>query len=397
MSRSRTNDVEATPARRLAHDVLVRLDSTDAWVAPTLDSALGRAGLDDRERRLATELVYGVTRQRRRLDHVLGPHMSRPPDPAMLAALRIGALQLVDHDVEPHAAVSQAVSLVPRKARGFANAVLRRLSESAATSSTEIDPGDVGVALSYPDWIVERLSVDLGPADAYEALSAMNHPVQTPLRDDGYRQDPASAWVVDLVEARRGELVADVCAAPGGKTTGLSSTGAAVVALELHHARSRRLARTVERVDGDESGPVHIVTADATSIPLPPGRFDRVLLDAPCSGLGALRRRADARWRLEEDALARLADLQVRLFDAAASLVRDGGRIVYSVCTVTAAETTDVIERITQSRADLRLVEVELGHRWRRAGSGVMVLPHDHETDGMFAAVFERDRSGGIS
>lgn len=364
--------------RRVARDVLIRVDVDDAWVAPVLDAELSRRDLDARDTALATDLAYGVTRRRRALDAAAAPFLQRDLEPEVRVAVRLGVYQLLDQRTPAHAAVSEAVDLAPRRARGLVNAVLRRVAQAGTPSWRS--PGE---RLSYPDWIVDRLVADLGDHDALAALAAMNVPVSTPTRPDGYRQDPASTWVVDAVSAQAGELVVDVCAAPGGKATGLRATGAAVVAVEVHPARARSI-----RAAGARTGnTVAVVAADARRAPLRRGLADRVLVDAPCSGLGALRRRADARWRIEPGDVARLADLQVELVQAAAGLVRPGGVLVYSACTLTAAETTDVVERVIDG-GGLVAEPIEHDGRWRTPGQGVIVLPQDHHTDGMFACRF---------
>src|SRR5690606_35896926 len=156
------------------------------------------------------------------------------------------------------------------------------------------------------------------------ALEAMNRPAPVTERDDGYVQDQASQWVAELVGAQPGEHVADLAAAPGGKATAIAGRGAVVVALELPRSRTRLVARNARRLQLDQ---VHPVVADGSRPPLRPGRWDRVLVDAPCSGLGSLRRRPDARWRIGEDALDRLVPLQRRLLAAGLGLLRPGGSL----------------------------------------------------------------------
>jgi 16S rRNA (cytosine967-C5)-methyltransferase len=255
--------------------------------------------------------------------------------------------------------------------------VLRKL----ATHPVAIDqwPSDA-VRLSYPDWIVERLSSDVGAADAAGALEAMNEPAGATERADGYVQDQASQWVADLVGARPAERVADVCAAPGGKATALAGTGAWVVAADHRSNRIGLVRGNAERL----GTPVDLLVADATAPPLRSASFDRVLLDAPCSGLGTLRRRADARWRIEADAVDRLADLQRRMLAAAADLVRPGGLLVYSVCTLTAEEGPDVAATVAWTP------EPPPEEPWRPWGSGALLLPQAAGTDGMFLARWQR-------
>ena len=197
-------------------------------------------------------------------------------------------------------------------------------------------------------------------------------------RDDGYFQDLASQWVAAAVEALPGERIADLSAAPGGKATLLAATGADVVAADIRKKRVGLVA------DNERAGaPLHLVVADAARPPFGAAAFDRVLIDAPCSGLGTLRRRADARWRLDADAPARLAVVQRSLVDAAADLVRPGGRLVYSVCTLTDAETVAIDEHLASTRPDLR-AEPPPDGPWQPQGRGARLLPHTADTDGMY-------------
>ncbi len=217
----------------------------------------------------------------------------------------------------------------------------------------------------------------------------MNDPEQPAARPDGYVQGLASRWVVDEVAAEPGMRVADLCAAPGGKSTGLAAAGAEVVAVEAGEDRAATLADVAERYG---AGRVTTVYADGRDSGLEPGSFDAVLVDAPCSGLGALGRRADARWRITSDDVDRLTTLQRELAVAGAELVRPGGLLVYSVCTITAAEGADVARELT-GRADLDPEPLVHGDRWRPVDHGGLVAPHDHGTDGM--AVFRWRKSDG--
>ena len=362
-------------ARAVALRTLSRIDGEGAYANLVLRHELDRSGLDRRDRAFATDLVYGTTRLRRRLDHVVDRFLLRPVDPPVRAALRLGAYQLHELGTPPHAAVSATVDAVTdRRVRGLVNAVLRKVAGSPVTDW----PSDA-VRLSYPDWIVERLTADIGVA-AIPALEAMNEPASVSERDDGYIQDAASQWVAELTDARPGERVADLCAAPGGKATALAATGATVIAAD-HRANRVGLVRGAAERTGHA---VALLTADATAPPLRPASLDRVLLDAPCSGLGTLRRRADARWRITPDAVDRLAALQRAMLVEAATLVRPGGSLVYSVCTLTVAEGPDLAASI-----DLDPVEPP-GDPWEPWGSGARVLPQTAGTDGMFLARWTR-------
>jgi 16S rRNA (cytosine967-C5)-methyltransferase len=391
-----------------------------------LPAMLRGSGLRDRDRAFATDLVYGTVREQRRLDALLVTTAKRPIrrlDPPVRAALRLGAYQLL-HGVPRHAAVSETVDALgarsPR-ARGFANGVLRALSRIGPPFP---EPAEPAVALSYPDWLVARLEADLGADDAYVALAAMNQPAAVTLRTtepdaverelhaagvevtrgalvpsalvvrgigdpaalpavrDGRAtpQDQASQALVDVVDPRPGDLVADVAAAPGGKATALATRAARVVALDVDAGRLRLVADAAQRLDLDN---VDAVVADGRALPLRAGSFDRVLLDAPCSGLGVLRRRPDARWRVTEESITELAALQRELLAGAAPLVRPGGTLVYSVCTLTSAETLAVDEWAADQLEGFDAL-LPPGAPWRRHGRGALLLPQDAGTDGMY-------------
>lgn len=355
--------------RKVALDALVRIEEDDAYANLALGAILDRSGLDDRDRRFVTELVYGVTRMRRACDFLVDRFVMRPLDMPTRNLLRIGAYQLHYLRVPPHAAVSATVAVAPRRTSGLANAVLRRVA------STAVEWPDDATRLSYPDWLVERLVVDLGRDDALAALAAMNEPPEVSERADGYIQDRASQWVAALVESEAGDRVADVCAAPGGKATALSGT---VVASDISLIR----AGLVRDNAGRTGAGTLVVAADGRHLPYRPGSFDRVLVDAPCSGLGVLRRRPDARWRIDAAAIERLAALQREILDAAIPLLRPGGTLVYSVCTLTAQETSGVDQWLESSHSELVPLP-RPGEPWREHGRGALLLPQTAMTDGM--------------
>jgi 16S rRNA (cytosine967-C5)-methyltransferase len=279
--------------------------------------------------------------------------------------------------VPPHAAVSETVALAPKRTRGFVNAVLRKLSVAGPSMRWPSE----AARLSYPDWLAARLVAELGPADATASMERMNEPPPVTQRTDGYVQDLSSQWVASAVGAASGERVLDVCAAPGGKSTALSATGADVVATDINPARLGLVVENTARLGLTAS----IVAADGAAPPFRPGTFDAVLIDAPCSGLGALRRRPDARWRIGPADVDHLAALQRRLLSAGAALVGPGGRLVYSVCTLTAQESV-AHEIPTGFDVD----ETAPEGTWRPYRHGWRVLPHDADTDGMIMVRYRR-------
>jgi len=364
-------------ARAVAYEALRRIESDGAYANLVLRPILERSGLEEIDRKFATDLVYGTTRRRRACDALVDRFITSPPDEATRTILRLGAYQLEFAGVAPHAAVGETVGLAPKRVRGFVNAVLRNVARTPM-----IWPSPM-TKLSYPDWIGEMLATELGADDARLALERMNEPPPVSVRDDGYVQDESSQWVASAVGAAPGERVLDACAAPGGKATAMAASGASIVAADVRERRAALVSSNATRL----GLPIDLVIADATAPPFHPESFDAVLLDAPCSGLGALRRRADARWRIGKHDIAELAALQRRMLASAAPLVRPGGRLVYSVCTLTAAESVD---HPTPEGLVIDGTEPPTG-RWHPYRQGWRVLPHDADTDGMVLIRYRRN------
>ena len=355
-------------AREVAYDALLRIDHDGAYANLVVPAMLTRSSLSDQDRRFVTDLVYGTTRMRRACESLVERFVFTEPDPEVRTLLRLGAYQLAFGGTARHAAVGETVELAHPRVRGFVNAILRRVADA------ELVWPDDATRLSYPDWIVERFVDELGEFEGLAALECMNEPPQVHERDDGYVQDRASGWVADLVGASRGDIVLDVCSAPGGKATAMAATGALVVAADLQAHRAALVAENTHRLRYR----VPVVVADGAVPPFRAASFDRVLVDAPCSGLGALRRRPDARWRITPSDIDTLVRIQRDLLAASATLVKPGGFLVYSVCTITAAES---IEQATPR--GFTIDTAELPAPWSAFGSGFRVLPQDDDTDGM--------------
>lgn len=378
-------------AREVALSVIRRVFEQDAYADRALTSEVDRAGLDDRGRALASHLALGTVQRRRTLDAALEQLASRPVkrlERVLAHALRLGAFQLLFADgIPPHAAVSETVELVRRRigprAVGIANAVLRRIAadgEPWLAALPEETAEQCGIRHSLPDWITE-LWFDAYGADQARVLSRLaNDPpplairpnplraeagaVELALADTGvpfhldaetgslvlegpfdlmgstlyrdgmvFAQALPSALAALRVGAEAGLRVLDLCAAPGGKTAILAATGASVTAVERHSGRAIALRRTLERLGAE----VEVVNADGRGYrsDLP---FDRILLDAPCTGLGVLAARADARWRRKPEDVAELSALQSQLLAHAQTLLAPGGKLLYSVCTLTPPE-----------------------------------------------------------
>ncbi len=365
------NDKSGVAARRVALTALLRIEKDGAYSNLVLPEILDRSDLSSEDKRFVTEMVYGTTRMRRACDFLVDRYLLGEADHQVRSALRLGAYQLYFMRTPAHAAVDATVSAVKGRGGSLVNAVLRKV----AAENNVVLPS-LGVELSYPDWIVDLLISDLGKDDAHASLRAMNEPASTSIRDDGYVQDPASQQVVEIVDARPGELIVDLCAAPGGKATGLAASGAFVVASDLRKNRSRLIARNVAKLDSD----VQPLNADGTKPPFRRACVDKVLIDAPCSGLGSLRRRADARWRIDEQAPKRLAALQTDLVLAGLELLRPGGVLTYSVCTLALVEGAGVLRQVMANHTGLEIV-TSVPESWQVTEGVGRLLPA--ETDGM--------------
>jgi 16S rRNA (cytosine967-C5)-methyltransferase len=367
-------------ARRVALEALMAIEG-GARANVVVPDLLSTSELDGRDRSLVTELVYGTCRMRRACDWLADRYTRGDLDDEVRAAIRLGTYQLGWTRIPPHAAVSATVEEVRGRGRSVVNAVLRRVA-SAVTQGRIAWP-DPPTELSYPDWVVARLAQDLGPIEARGALEIMNQAATVTVRSDGYIQDPASQMVAAHLKVGPGASVLDLCAAPGGKATALAGSdrdASFVVAADLSLSRSRLVSANVARL-GTETAAV--LVADGTRPPLRPSTFDLVLVDAPCSGLGVLRRRPDARWRIRPDDVSRLAELQRRLLTAARPLVRPGGVLAYSVCTLTAAETAGIDNWLARHHPDLTPLAPP-GEPWQPAGRGALLLPQAAGTDGMY-------------
>jgi 16S rRNA (cytosine967-C5)-methyltransferase len=374
-------------ARRLALDALMAV-AGGARANVVVPAMLADSQLDSRDRSLVTELAYGTCRMQRACDWLVDRHTRGPVDTEVRAALRLGAYQLGWMRVPAHAAVSATVEEVRGPGRTVVNAVLRRVA--AQVASGPLTWPDPATELSYPDWIVARLARDLGPVPARQALVTMNEAAQMTVRRDGYVQDRASQLVAAHVGAGPGDRVLDVCAAPGGKATAMAGDGLVVVAADRSPARAAVMAANAA---GLAAKGLVVAVADGLAPPWRPASFDRVLVDAPCSGLGVLRRRPDARWRVQPDDVTRLAELQRQLVWASLPLVRPGGTLVYSVCTLTGAETRAIDGWLVRAAPDWVPVAPP-GPPWQPWGRGALLLPQAAGTDGMYLLALRRPERG---
>ncbi len=431
------------PVRDAAIDVLLRVFERGVYLDRSLDKTLRRKRLGDRGRRFLTNLVYGTVRHRILIDHALKAICHQPleklPFP-ILTVLRMAVYQslFVDQVTRP-AMVHTSVDLAKRRGHAgtarLVNAVLRRAPQSLEDVKLPVRETDfaafLGVRYSLPDWLVALWRAEYGDvtAEAIAAASGLEAPsclrvntlktnageLITSLAASGIAatkatvipeevtlasgrpptrtkrfleghfmvQDAASMLPAHLLEPHAGERVLDLCAAPGGKTTHLAqlSRGRAhIVAMDRGRFRLDRVAENVARL---ELSGVSLLCGDGTRPPLR-GGFNRVLVDAPCSGLGTLRRHPDLKWRITERDLGELAALQGALLRSARDLCENGGLIVYSVCTFTRQETCDVVADVLREGG----LEAEDGpeflDRWKTDRGQYQTLPSGEALDGFF-------------
>ena len=397
-------------ARDVARRVLDRVERGGAWATPALDGELARAGLDERDRRLAAELVYGVLRNRTRIDRALAAHadLARTP-PRVVTALRVAAYQLLFLDRVPgYAAVDDAVRAArgvagPRLA-GFCNAVLRKLAAAGETALPDDPRERIAIEHSLPRWIADELAAaapdrlgELAAAfarpaplvarvnrrrttrDALIAELAAGGATARPIAEapmaiavDGLGDPARSAsfragrWTVQDTGAQRvgliaapraGQRILDACAGVGGKSTHLAELADDAAAIDAADQLAGKLdlaRETAARLGLTSIRPVVCDLLDPAA-PLA-AAYDLIVLDAPCTGLGVLRRHPDAKWRLVPADVPRLAELQRRLLDAVLPRLAPGGALVYSVCTFTRTEGPDQVAALV-ARTGLRLVE----------------------------------------
>lgn len=437
-----------SPARVWAVRILLEIEEKQAFSNLAL-ARLPRE-LPARDRALATELVAGTTRMRRTLDRVLAQFVKRPLgklQTPILTTMRLGAYQILFLSRVPaRAAVYESVELARNYGRegaaSLVNAVLRHLPNvDLEKLNWSADPATrIGERHSYPDWIVERWVAEYGLEGAEALARSQNEPLPlclrtnllrtdrdallealrgagveaepSPVTREGVRLRSAPAitslpgynegwWYVQgeaamlaatALDPQPGETVADVGAAPGGKTTHVAELmrdKGRVIAIEPHEGRLALVKENAERLG------LSCIRLEARSAEEPLGiKVDRALVDAPCSGLGTLYRKADTRWRMTPAEADALPAMQSRMLDAVAKAIKPGGALLYSTCTTLRSENRDVAERFLATHPDFTAGDLTpaLPEKWHgdAAGGMIQILPHRHGTEGFFLARFDR-------
>jgi 16S rRNA (cytosine967-C5)-methyltransferase len=451
---------EPVPARRAAYEVLRRVFEREAWADRALPAALERHGVAPEDRGLAQRLAYGAVQRRGTSDHFARELSSRAPeelDAPLLAALRLGLYELLFSEAASHAVVDQAVGLAKsspegRRGSGLVNAVLRRAARergSLLDALSDDDPSSAAIRHSYPLWLAALWWEELGADDARSLMAAGNRPAETALRANELRttreellgelaesgvdaapapgppplyareslvvtgplgeagaaaiasgravgQSRASAAAVALLDPLPGERVLDLCAGPGIKTTQIAARMAnrgEVRSVELRPDRAAQVRKLAARLGAEI---VDAGQGDAASGDLGDG-YDRVLVDPPCTDLGTLASRPDARWRKDADDPARLSAIQRRILARGAEALAPGGTLVYSTCTVSVGENEDVVRSELEADGErLGLRADPLGEEFGALASArdprfLQTRPDRDRTDGFFIARLRRE------
>lgn len=447
-------------SRSVALDLLNKVTFEDSYANLVMPALLEEAKLNTRDSALAQELAFSTLRWQLTYDFILGQVSSRPVneiDAIVLNALRLGAHQLLKMRIPPHAAINETVNLIRavagEKAVGFANGVLRRVSEKSFEQWIDIAEQKVAskteflsIQYSHPEWIVraltQALAVDGLSEDIEDLLATNNHPAFVNLvalpglsevddfTNEDIRANPFSPFGFsidsgnpgDIPEIRSGlarvqdegsqiaamALVAfkdvkdnetwlDMCAGPGGKAALLaalaSQSGASLVANEVQEHRAKLVDQALRPFND-----VEVTVLDGRTIgELTPDTYDRIIVDAPCSGLGALRRRPEARWRKSSEDLKTLTQLQFELLESAAKALKSGGSLLYVTCSPHVSETTAIIDK-AQRVLGLKVLDLTtvlnakfMDNSLPKGRKTVQLYTHRDNTDCMFMAMLTKD------
>ena len=386
----------AANARSTAHRLLLDWERKRPHADEILHERLAASQLADRDRALVTELFYGVLRRLSELDFLIARLRDGDVDDDTRAVLRLGLYQLFHTRIPAFAAVKETVSL-SRRAGGLVNAILRRADRERAALDTALAAAPLAVRTSHPDFLLEKWTANFG-ADAALALTEWNNtpapvllrantlkttrdellaalpgaephpfhplalhapriPIEWLERGLCYVQDPSTLAACDMLDPQSGDTILDACAAPGGKTTYLAAlmrNEGRIIACDLWESRVVRLRENCTRL-GARNTRVLVLDTMKESAELQPRSFDRILVDAPCSNTGVIRRRLDVRWRLSEEDFLRMPAQQLALMRRCAGLLKSGGTLVYSTCSLEPEENEHVAAEAARTIPGLRL------------------------------------------
>lgn len=442
------NKLKQTP-RYIAMEILDNIEKRKSFSNIELDQALNTHNLIPADVGLVTELVYGVTQRKYTLDYYLEPYIRKPEELEkwVRQLLRLSVYQLVYLDKVPaHAIVNEAVKISKEKGHsgtsGFVNAVMRNIQRDGIRKLDALKNPIKRMSIEYsvPEWLVQTYVAELGQDEAEVLFASLletsksslrvNPSVNTvekaqlALQEDGFDteesllspvglvgesgrfaasalfkeggitiQDETSMLVAPTLDVQPHHVVLDACAAPGGKTTHIASylskeAGGKVVALDLHEKKLRFIQSNAKRLHLQDVIETKALDARHVADVFESETFDRILVDAPCSGLGLMRRKPDIKYSKTHTDILSLANVQTDILDAVASRLKPNGVLVYSTCTLTPEENEEVVDRFLTKHPEFELEDIEIPtlEAKSKKDTFVKIYPHHYQTDGFFIA-----------
>lgn len=435
-------------SRYIAVTILEKIEKNQSFSNLLLNEAVNNHELSDKDKGLLTELVYGVIQNKLLLDYQLKPFVKRPDklDNWVKQLLRVSLYQMTQLDKIPtHAIVNEAVRIAKMRGHkgisGFVNGVLRSIDRQGVRSPENItDPvAYLSIKYSYPEWMIELLIEEVGPEETEKIAQSLSKRAKVSLRvntalklmseviaqltDEGYQvreseiardglicenglpvkselfktgvitvQDESSMLVAEAMQIDEADTILDACAAPGGKTTHmatyLTESKGSIVALDINKNKLKKVEENAERMGVSEIIETRLLDAKKSSDVFTSQSFDKILVDAPCSGLGLMRRKPDIRYQKSLDDIFSLQKVQKNILNSVAPLLKKGGRLIYSTCTITLKENNEVIEAFLKDNADFAIepVYTHKGVVKHSTEGYVNLYPHYFDTDGFFIA-----------
>ncbi|MCC5894982.1 MAG: 16S rRNA (cytosine(967)-C(5))-methyltransferase RsmB [Alkalibacterium sp.] len=440
-------------SRYLALVILEKVENNQSFSNVVLNETIKKQSLSKEDVAFLTELVYGVIQNKLKLDFQLEPFIKKQKkiEGWVRQLLRLSLYQMTLLDKIPtHAVVDEAVQIAKFKGHkgiaGFVNGVLRSIDRKGVRSVDEItDPIEkLSVSYSYPTWIIQLLVEEVGieettkivdslssrakvslrvnthlksvddvmsqlHAEGYQTekskvsdsglISQNGLPVRSSLFTDGVItvQDESSMLVAEALQVKPDEVILDACAAPGGKTTHIATfldntSGGKVVALDLHEKKIKKVTENAVRLGLKDVIETHVMDARNSADHFDSESFDKILIDAPCSGLGLMRRKPDIRYQKQLNDIIALQKVQLDIITSVAPLLKKGGRLIYSTCTITKRENDDVIQAFLKTHKDFQIEPVYTNREDLKAEDDdfLHLYPHYHNTDGFFIASLKK-------
>lgn len=437
-------------ARAIAVHILDRIEQEKAYSNIVLNQALKEENMTDQDRSLLTELVYGVIQNKRLLDYYLSPYVRNPKklDNWVKQVLRLGVYQLVFLDTIPaYAAISEAVNYTKKRGHrgvaGFVNGVLRNVMRHPLKSLDHISSSveKIGIKYSLPQWLVTELINDYDEQTVEYIANSFNKrakvsirvnvkrlsrkEVMSQLEKEGFDvsesrlapegiivhnglpvnsslfkqgiitiQDESSMLVAPALEVAPSDYVLDACAAPGGKSSHIAtyleaSVGGCLLSSDIHKHKIPLIESNLSRQQLQSVSQVDVIDARKLSLKFKEETFDKILIDAPCSGIGLLRRKPDIRYHKKDSHSTSLSDLQLSILNEAAKVLKVGGRLIYSTCTILKKENQHIIQAFLQEHKNFQLAKIKTNLTTSNDGM-LTILPHQFDSDGFFIAALEK-------